>query len=403
MPSLQIRDVRCMLLTAPVPLEHQFTSDLGTVVAFHAAIVVIETDSGIVGYGEAKGSPVVMRAIVEHELRPLLIGQDPTRVQYIWEQMYNGTRVTQALHYGRSQTVNTANGERMCAISGVDIALWDIAGKALNAPICKLLGGPVREKIRAYASGGHGSVETIGEQVSAYVSKGFKAFKMRVGGMDHPRMIDGSVERVRAAREAVGRDVEIMLDAHGSTGVREAKEISALLENHNIAWFEEPVIHHDFERMAEVRRHTRIPIATGENLFSRFSFRDLAHARAADVWQPDLAMAGGITEVVRIAGLASALDVRLAPHVWGSAILAAASLQFAGAMPNYSIFEFGQTYNPLLFELTDLSLEVDQDGYVAIPLRPGLGFELRPDVMERFPFNAALRERKPMKTAAGTA
>lgn len=393
---IRITDVRCVLLSAPVPENQQFTSDLGTVRAFHAAIVIVETDAGITGYGEAKGSPVVMKAIIEHDLKPLLIGQDPTRVRLLWEQMYNGTRLGQSLYYGRSQTTATASGERMCAISGVDIALWDIAGKALGVPVHRMLGGPVRTQIRAYASGGHGSVETIGEQAQAYVAKGFTAFKMRVGGNDHPRMVAGSSARVHAAREAVGPDVEIMLDAHGSTGVTHAKALAAAVEECDIAWFEEPVIYHNLEGMAEVRRSTRVPIATGENLYSRFDFRDLGLARAADVWQPDLAMTGGITEGERIAALASALEAQFAPHVWGSAILWAASLQLAGATPNFSIFEFGQTYNPLLFELLTTPVQVQSNGYVEIPTGPGLGVELIPDAERRFPFDPKLRERRPM-------
>ena len=393
---MKIRDVRCLLLSAPVPAHQQFTSDLGTVRAFHAAIVVVETDEGLTGYGEAKGSPLAMKAIVEHDLRPLLLGRDATHVQALWEQMYNGTRVGLALAYGRSQPTATSPGERLCAISGVDIALWDLAGKALEAPIHRLLGGPVRDRVRAYASGGHGTIDTIGDQVRAYARRGFSAIKMRVGGIDHPRMVAGSAARVRAAREALDPATEIMLDAHGSTTVPEAINLAHAVEDCGIAWYEEPVISHNLPGMAEVRRATRVPIATGENLYSRFAFRDLGVARAADVWQPDVAMTGGITEGLRIAALASAFDVQFAPHVWGSALLWAASLQLAGAAPNFALFEFGQTYNPLLFELLVSPVEADSDGMVAIPSGPGLGVELVPDVERRFPFDPALRERRAM-------
>ncbi|MGE3911472.1 MAG: mandelate racemase/muconate lactonizing enzyme family protein [Chloroflexota bacterium] len=391
---MKITGVRAMLLTAPIPKDKQYTSDLGTVVSQSTAIVVIETDEGITGYGEAKGTPIVMKDLVEHHLAPLIIGEDPTRTAYLWEKMFNGSRLGLALYYGRSMAVPEAPGNLMCAISGVDVALWDIAGKAVGLPIHKLLGGAVRSRIRAYASGGHGWLGEIGDQFLGYVEKGFTACKMRVGGKDHPKMVAGSAARIKEAREAVGPDVEIMLDAHGSTGVTEAIKLARAVEQYDISWYEEPVIYHNFPGMAEVRRATSIPIATGEDLYGRHAFRDLGLARAADIWQPDTAMAGGITELVRIAGLASAMEVQLAPHCWGSAFLWAASLQLAGALPVYYIFEFGQAYSPLLYELVTTPVKVEKDGYVEIPTGPGLGVEIVPDAEKRFPFDAHAAERR---------
>jgi D-galactarolactone cycloisomerase len=391
---VKIRDVRTILLTAPVPPERQYTSDLGTVQSQSAAIVVVETDEGLVGYGEAKGTPLVMKGVVEHELRPLLLGEDPTRAQYLWEKMYNGSRLGLALYYGRSMANPTAPGEMMCAISGIDVALWDLAGKAAGLPIYKLLGGPVRDRVRAYASGGHGRLGEIGDQFLGYVEQGFTGCKMRVGGKDHPRMVAGSAARVKEAREAVGPDVEIMLDAHGSTGVSDAIRLARAVEEYDVSWYEEPVIYHNFEGHAEVRRATSVPIATGENLYTRFAFRDLGLARGADVWQPDAAMAGGLTEMLRIGALASAMEVQLAPHVWGSAFLQAASLQLAGALPNYYLFEFGQAYSPLRSELVTEPIEIQKDGLVEIPRGPGLGVEIVPDAERRFPFDPHAAERK---------
>ena len=391
---MKIRDVRVMLLTAAIPPDKQYTSDLGTVVSQSAAIVVVETDEGITGYGEAKGTPIVMKNLVEHHFKPLLIGEDPTRPTYLWEKMYNGSRLGLALYYGRSMAVPEAPGNFMCALSGVDVALWDVAGKAAGVPIHKLLGGPVRTRVRAYASGGHGWLGEIGQQLQGYVEKGFTACKMRVGGKDHPRMVAGSAARIKEARQALGPDVQLMLDAHGSTGVMEAIKLAKAVEEYDIAWYEEPVIYHNFPGMAEVRRATSIPIATGEDLYGRFAFRDLGLARAADIWQPDTAMAGGLTEMLRIAALASAMEVQLAPHVWGSAFLWAASLQLAAAIPNYYLFEFGQAYSPLLYELIDYQVKVEPDGFVEIPQGPGLGVEIIPDAEQRFPFDPHAAERK---------
>jgi len=391
---VKIRDVRTMLLTAPIPEAHHYTSDHGTVMALSAAIVVVETDEGITGYAEAKGTPQVMRSIIEQELKPLLLGQDPARIHYLWELMYNRSRLGLSLYYGREMPIDVAPGELMCAMSGVDIALWDITGKAMGVPIHRLIGGGVRERVRAYASGGHGRVGEVGDQARSYVEKGFKAIKIRAGGKDHPHMVSGTVARVKEVRDAVGPDVDVMIDAHGSTGVKDAMKLARALEEHNLAWFEEPVIYTNLPGLAEVRSSTPIPIAAGERLFTRFAFRDLALARGADIWQPDICMVGGITEALRVAQLASAFEFQFAPHSWGSALLWAANLQIAAALPNYLIFEFGQTYNPLLYELLTTPVRVEKDGYVDIPQGPGLGVEILPDIEKRFPFDPQAVHRK---------
>ncbi len=392
---MKIRDVKVMLLTAKVPPERQYASDFGRVTSRSAAIVKIETDEGLVGYGEAKGTPMVMKSIIEREFKPQLIGKDPTNVTYLWEKMFNGSRLGLSLYYGRSQPRSeTAAGEMMCALSGIDVALWDILGKSMNAPIYKLLGGAVRDRIKAYASAGHGKVGRIGQEFAGYVAKGYKACKMRVGGMDHPHMISGSRARVKEAREAVGPDVEIMLDAHGSTGITDAIQLANAVEEFNISWYEEPAIYHNIKGLAEIRQSINIPVATGENAYTRFGFRDLADARAADVWQPDTAMAGGITEMVRIGALASANETQFAPHVWGSAILWAVSLQLAAALPNYYYFEFSQTFSPLLTELISVPVTVGEDGCVPIPAGPGLGIEIEPEAEKKWPFDDSESEHQ---------
>jgi D-galactarolactone cycloisomerase len=393
---MKIRDVRTMLLTVTIPKEKQYVSDLGITPGRSAAIVIIETDEGLTGYGEALGAPQVMKAMVEQQLKPILLGEDPTRVTYLWEKMYNVSRLGLSLYYGRSMPEGGVPGEKMRAMSGVDVALWDLAGKSAGVPVHKLIGGAVRDRIRAYGSGGHGGLGQIGDELRSYVEKGYTACKMRVGGKDHPRMVAGSVARVKEAREAIGPDVQLMLDAHGSTGVTEAIKLARAVEEYDVAWYEEPVIFHNLPGMAEVRRATSVPIATGEKLYTRFAFRDLALARAADIWQPDVGASGGITEMLRIAALASALEFQLAPHAWSSAFLVAASLQLAAALPNYSIFEFTQSYNPLLTDLVTTTIEVGKDGRILIPQGPGLGVEIVPDAERRFPFDQTKVDRRPV-------
>lgn len=384
---MKITDVRTMLLSAPIPPERQWRSDYGVNLKLDAAIVVIETDEGITGYGEAKGSPPVMKAIVESNLKPILVGQDPTRVEYLWERIYNGSRTGLALKYGHPYHGHGMRGETICALSGVDVALWDIYGKSLGVPIYKLLGGGVRERIRAYGSGGWAPPGKAAAEMVGYVEKGFKAVKMRVGGLDDDDFPARSAARLREVRDAIGPKIDLMMDAHGALTVVQATQLAKLAEEFRISWFEEPVpVADDLEGMVEVRQKTTIPIATGENEQTRFAFQTILDARAADYVQPDIAIAGGLTETRRIANLAYARGIAVAPHVWGSALLWAASLQFAAATPNCVIFEFCQAYNPLLYDLITTPVAVDQDGTVGIPTGPGLGVELQPDLERKYPY-----------------
>ena len=234
----------------------------------------------------------------------------------------------------------------------------------------------------AYASGGWASADKIGDQLLSYVEKGgFKAVKMRIGVADGE--VRHSAKRVEKARKALGDDIDIMCDAHGTYTVAEAKRFCRMVEEYNIAWFEEPVTADDKKGLAEVRSSTDIPIATGENEATRFSFRDLAELRAADIFQPDLAICGGITEAVRIAAIASAYQIRLAPHLWGGALMFAAGLHLCAASPAAFIIEYSLGANPMLFELSPEAPKCT-DGYVEISDRPGLGITINNDFVEHY-------------------
>jgi len=384
---VKITDVRTVLLTAPIPAERRWRSDFGSNTKFHAAIVVVETDEGIIGYGEAKGEALAIKTIVESRLKPALIGEDPTRVEYLWEKLYSGSRLGLALKYGRPYHGHNVKGEVLCAISGVDVALWDIFGKSLGVPIYKLLGGGIRPRIRAYGSGGWAGPGRAGAEMAGYAEKGFGAVKMRVGGLDDDDFPNRSIARLREVRETLGPKIDIMIDAHGALTVNQATQLARAAEEFRISWFEEPVIAADDRPgLAEVRQRTTIPIATGENQQTRFEFAEILDARAADVLQPDIAIAGGITESRRIADLAYARGIVVAPHNWGSALLWAASAQFAAATANCVILEFCQAYNPLLYDLVTMPISVAKDGYVDVPTGPGLGIELQPDLEKKYPF-----------------
>lgn len=384
---MRITDVNALWLHCPIPYEQQHVSDFGQLASFDMTLVTITTDAGLTGYGEAKasvGSAAVCASLVtcvREELRPLLLGQDPREINRLWERMYNGVRDHYALTRGRAFPILGRRGLTIAAISGVDMALWDVLGKAFDAPVVQLLGGPCREAMPAYASGGWADEAAIGQQLLGYVSKGFQAVKMRVGVMDGD--VDTSIARVRAARHALGPKIKLMADAHGTFSVPEAKRFCEGTAEFDLFWFEEPVNADDRDGAAEVRAHARMPIAAGESEFTRFDFRDLIRQRAADVLQPDLAICGGITEGRRIAALAEAHQLALAPHLWGSCLSFMAGLHLAFASPSAIILEYSLGANPLLRELPAEPILV-QDGMIAAPTQPGLGVTLRQEFVERY-------------------
>ena len=382
---MKILRVRAIPMSAPVPPERQHRTDLGTKVKSDATLIRVETDSSLVGIGAALGTPPVVAAIIEHELEPELVGEDPMFSERLYEKMYNGSRAIPALERGVPQPeVSRRRGMVMEAIAGVDIAIWDVKAQALGVPIYQALGA-TRRSVRGYASGGWAPGDEAEAELGGYAAKGFSAVKMRVVGRDG-FSIAKCLRRVQAARRGIGPDVELMVDAHGSLEVANAIKLAKELEPYNIAWFEEPVSPDDHLGQAEVRRATTIPIASGEREFTRFDFQDLLDRQAIDIAQPDVARAGGLTEIRRIAALTSTRGVRLAPHAWGSAVLFAASIHVAMAAPNCHILEVTQGYMPMMWELFNEPFDIRPDGTVHAPERPGLGFTLRADALERFKY-----------------
>lgn len=382
---MKIVSVRAIPMSDPVPRERQHRTDLGTKVKSDAMLILVETDNGLTGMGAALGTPPVVAAIVEHELAPEVVGEDPLFSERVYEKMYNGSRAKPALERGVPQPeVSRRSGVVMEAIAGIDIAVWDVKAQALGIPVYQALGA-VRSVVRAYASGGWAPGDEAEAELGGYAAKGFSAVKMRVVGRDG-FSIEKCVQRVQAARRGIGPGVELMVDAHGSLEVPVAIQLAKALEQYNIAWFEEPVSPENHRGQAEVRRTTIIPIASGEREFTRYGFQSLLHHDAIDIAQPDVARAGGFTKIRRIAALTSARDVRLAPHAWGSGILFAASIHCAMAAANCHILEVSQGYMPMMYELFNEPFDIRPDGTVHAPDRPGLGFTLRPDALERFKY-----------------
>ncbi len=377
---MKIARVQAWWVRIPIESSRQHTSDFGQLATFDAAILRLETDDGTVGWGEGKnaagsaGSYGALVSLINDELAPRIIGRDARDISGMWEFLYNGVRADKASRGGHAMPELARRGLTVAAISAIDIALWDIMGKSLGVPVWQLLGGKKADSLPAYASGGWASADKIGEQLGSYIERGgFKTVKMRVGAMDGAPHV--SAARVRAARKALGPDVEIAVDAHGTYTVAEAKRFIKLVEDCDLAWFEEPVIGDDKSGMAEVRAAGCVPISAGESEQTRYDFRDLAVMRAADIFQPDPGFCGGISEAAKIATIASAFNLRFAPHLWAGAPCFFAGLHLNAASPASFIIEFSLGANPMIHDLVEERVEAI-DGMIAIPTAPGLGFTI---------------------------
>lgn len=351
-------------------------------------LVAVTAEQGLTGYGEAKASVGSMAdleslaAAVEKTLGRLLAGRDAREINSLWELMYAGSRTGYALRTGRPMPMVDRRGTRVAALSGIDMALWDLYGQYVGLPVFRLLGGPVRTRVPVYASGGWAGPEAIGEELARYRAfGGFSAYKIRVGVMDGS--VSRAVARVAAARDALGPEDDLYADAHGTMSVAEAKAFLAATAPYRLGFFEEPTPVDDLAALGEVRAAATVPIAAGESEATRFGFRDLILAGGVDILQPDPAIAGGITETARIAALAGAHVRVVVPHMWGSAVLFAAGLQLAAALPNVPRLEYPMAGHPAFHELIDAPF-VPEEGEVAVPDRPGLGITVREEFVERF-------------------
>ncbi len=374
-------------LHAPIASDRQHVSDFGRVTSFDTTLVEVEADDGTIGWGESKpavgsaGSCAAVVATVENELAPALMGRDPRRINALWELMYNGSRDGHAATAGRVMPVLGRRGITVSAMSGIDMALWDLLGRSLGVPVLTLWGGARHDGLPAYASGGWADEAGIGEQLMSYVSRGFRSVKMRVGVMDGH--VTTSVARVGAARHALGDEIDLMVDAHGTFSPSDAIAFARATEPLRLRWFEEPVSPDDRAGAARVRAATSVPIAAGESEFTRFDFVDLVDRGLADVLQPDLAICGGPSEGRRISALAESHQLELAPHCWGSALSFAAGVSLAFSSPAARIIEYSLGANPFLHDMfTTAPLPIG--GFVTPPASPGLGCEPSRDAVEEY-------------------
>ncbi len=342
-------------------------------------IVRIHTDEGITGIGEVDSSPELVQALVQApsshavavSLRDVLIGEDPLDVERLWQKMYRGL-----IYFGR-------RGIAIHAISGLDIALWDIKGKALGKPVYELLGTPQRDRVRAYASMLMPDTPAeVTEAVTALCEQSFTAVKLGWGPLGKNPALD--VELAAAAKAAGGDGVEIMIDA-GLGYVADAKtaiEVAREYERLGVYWLEEPFEPDEYEAYAELADTVDIRITAGEQDSTWWGFRELIDRAHVDVVQPDVTRCGGITETIRIAELAYSHGIATVPHAWKSGIIKAASLHCNAVMPDGIWQEYCVADTPIAKRLTVQRLPIEADGYVAVPNTPGLGVDLDEDVLE---------------------
>lgn len=341
-------------------------------------LIEIVCDDGTTGWGECLG-PALPNAAVVKAYTAQLIGRNPLDTEILWQELYN-------LFRDQGQ-----RGLAVTALSGIDVALWDIKGKHFDVPVSVLLGGRLRESVRAYATGsfrryGVDRVTDNASECAGHVEDGFHAVKIKIGF--DPKQ---DLQVIAAVRAAIGPDARLMIDANHGYDVAEAIYVGQAAAQYGIDWFEEPVIPEQLGAYRAVRAGQPIPLAGGETWHGRFGFREALETRAVDIAQPDLCGTGGFTEMRRIADMSALHGIRLVPHVWGTAVQIAASLQFMAALlpdpprrePIEPILEFDRTHNP--FRQSIITTPIDhENGVVRIPDGPGLGIEVNRDALAEF-------------------
>lgn len=363
---MRIEDVEVINLRFEYPPGGGFRYAGGIVTARVTSLVRVHTDGGLVGLGAAYSHPDLVRTVIEGNLRAHLIGEDPLRIEALWEKMYGLTR-----WYGRK-------GVALSALGGVDIALWDLRGKIIGKPIYELLGGD-RGVVPAYASGlfWHDDVSVLEREARQHRDRGFRRVKMRLG-----RSEDYDVAAVEAARRGVGDDGDVMVDGSHRYSLEVAERMGRVLADNRVFWFEEPFPPEDLDAFVALRPRLDVPLAAGENEFGVQGFREILRAGAVDIAQPDACRTGGITESMRIARMAAEHGVRIAPHTWSDAVALVANAHVVAALPHGVTVEVDQTGNPAIDELLAEPLHIE-DGFLHLSRAPGLGIELNEATVER--------------------
>ena len=346
--------------------------------------VKVDTDEGIHGWGEAYTQSDRDRAIELHvrQLGRYLVDRNPFHIKHFTYVAYTDF------------AAKRGSMDLYCAISGIEQALWDITGKVTGQPVYNLLGGPCRDKIRVYANGWGGGgqdPDQLAGRAAAVVERGFTALKFDPFPGPWRAFVDrkaeeAAVDRVRAVREAVGLDIDILIEAHRRLAPMHAVRIARQMEPYAPFWYEEPVSARDLDGLAEAKRDIHIPVVTGEELYTKREFREVFEKRAAHIVNPDVCNCGGILELKEIAAMAEPCHIGVAPHNYNSTTVGlAATVQAAAGMPNFLITEYFLNFEPVGNEIAIEPFRVE-GGYIALPTGPGLGIDLDEDALARHPY-----------------
>lgn len=363
---MHIADIEVINLHAEYPNRRGYLYAGGVTTSRVTSLIRVTTDSGMTGLGAVYSYPDLVRIIVTNHLKPHLLGHDPREVEALWDKMYALTR-----WYGRK-------GAAISALGGLDIAFWDLRGKALGAPVYRLLGAE-RNSVPAYASGllWHDDVSALEREAAMHMSRGFRRVKMRLG---HSR--DYDVAALDAVRRGVGPEGEVMVDGSHRYTLEMAEWLGKVLADRKAFWFEEPFVPEEIDSYVALRPRLSLPLAAGENDFGVQGFREMLRAGALDIVQPDACRAGGITECLRIGRMAAQMQVRVATHTWSDAVALIANAHVIAALPNGITVEVDQTGNPFIDGLLAEPIRI-QDGLLHLPDAPGLGIELDAATVER--------------------
>lgn len=371
---MHIERVTAFPVSFEVPAELQVNLGIGRGVKRDAVLVRVDTDEGHTGWGEAHAAraPSAIAELVNSTLAALVTGLDAADPQAAWEVVYRA----QLASHG-------AGAAAVIGLSGIDLALWDLRAQVADKPLWSLLGG-LPGAAPAYAGGiclGFEAPDALAEEAAALVAAGYRALKLRVGDT-----VANDTARVAAVRERVGPDVGLMVDANTAYTLADVEAVTAPFEAAKVLWLEEPFPAHDYKAYRAAREATSLPLAAGENHYTRFEFERLLDDGAVRIWQPDLSKAGGVTEVLRIAGLAHAADIRIHPHTSVTGLNMAATLHVLAALPNPGFFEADASrHNPLRDTLCAWAPALDEDGACAPPDGPGLGVVPDAAVIARYP------------------
>ena len=371
---MKITRITAIPLSYRLPQGKTVTMGIGSTLKRDAIIVRVETSEGITGYGEAHPgrSPGAIVSLIHNTLQPLLVGMKATDCVGAWQRVH------------RMQLSSHGLGAGTClALSGIDMALWDIRGKAAKMPLYELLGGS-RRRIPAYAGGismGFQPPQALAQEAQGYVAQGYKAVKLRLGDT-----AKNDIERLRKVRTMLGDDIDILADANTAYTIADVRRVMPVLAEIQAGWLEEPFACNDFASYREAAKISAlVPLAAGENHFTRFEFGQLLEARAVQIWQPDLSKSGGITEAVRIAAMASAFRIPVHAHSSATGLNHAATLHFLAATENAGYFEACvSSFNPLR-DMFGTTFKIGEDGCVEPPDAPGIGVEVDESIFERYP------------------